>query len=122
MNEEQIKAVKSLIREALRILEDVGEYTKAEKEQPKESGTENPQNTASGIFWTFRGDYVYFTVPFKYKDGFKELVSRLTGVDKPLKWVKDKKQWELPDKYASNDLFAELTIALFEENKEEHVP
>jgi len=34
MNEEQIKAVKSLIREALRILEDVGEYTEPKKEEP----------------------------------------------------------------------------------------
>lgn len=133
MSDERDKQVKYHIREALRLMENVDisapypEVTKktkpeiSHKSSVSSTDNDNPQNTQSGLSWSHRGDYIYFTVPYKYKDGFKALVSAITKQDKPLRWIKDKKQWELHEKYATEELFGELTIAIFEPNKEEHV-
>ena len=134
MSDDKMKQIKALAREILRLMEepqppkDIILHKK--KIEPLQEAhialsekKENPQNTASGISWSYQGDMVLFKVPYKCKDGFKKIIS---GESKELaKWDKELKVWKLHKDNVTDSLLEVLTMThleWFEQQFEEHKP
>jgi len=108
MSYDEIKEAKHHIKEALRVLENLEKPPKEKKKanakiSPKK---ENPQNTASGISWSYQGNMVLFKVPYKLRHGFKKIIKDKST--ELAKWDKDMKVWKLHEDHVTADLLDTL--------------
>jgi len=129
MSDERDKQIKHHAKEILRLFEaempDVKKKTRAKispkKEPPDHDINENPQNTLSGISWSYMGNMVLFKVPYKFKDGFKTIIK--DKCKELARWNKSLKVWELHEDHVTEELLEHITMAQPEwllQQQEEH--